>query len=254
VKKDSTFSLTHKPVAFITGGARRIGAVIARHLHQHDYNLVIHYRHSAEQARALQEALHQIRPGSVLLIQADLAHVNQISPLVHTIKEHWGRLDVLVNNASSFYPTPIGKTSEEQWDDLLNSNLKAPFFLSQATTPLLREQQGCIVNLVDIHAMRPLKNHPVYCAAKAGLMMLTQALARELGPEIRVNGIAPGAIMWPENNLDQLARQRIIAQTALKRSGSPQDIAQTVYFLIAQAGYMTGQIITVDGGRSLGSA
>lgn len=247
-------SVTSHPVALITGGARRVGAVIARYFHRQGCNLVIHYRHSAEDAHALQESLLAERPDSVLLIQADLSHANQIPPLLQRVTEFWGRLDTLVNNASTFYPTPIGKTTEDHWDDLLGSNLKAPFFLSQAAAPLLREQRGSIVNLVDIHGQRPLKNHPVYCAAKAGLVMLTQSLARELGPEVRVNGVAPGAILWPENGLDEVTRQRIIAQTALKTIGTPEDIAQAVYFLAREAPYITGQILAVDGGRSLGTA
>ncbi len=241
------------PVVLITGGARRVGATIVRHLHAQGLCIALHYRSSSLEARRLQEELQRRRPNSVLLLQAELLAVNKLEHMVQTVIDVWGRLDVLINNASSFYPTSIGKTTEQDWDDLLGTNLKAPFFLAQAAAPHLRKQQGCVINLADIHAERPLKNHPVYSIAKAGLIMATKALARELGPQVRVNAIAPGAILWPENEMDDLAKQRIIANTALKRHGEPMDIARTVWFLIHEASYITGQIIAVDGGRTLGN-
>ncbi|ALG69172.1 pteridine reductase [Beggiatoa leptomitoformis] len=243
--------LTDK-VALITGAARRIGAVTARQLHQQGMKLALHYRHSEADAHALQVELNAIRADSVLLLQADLAHVAKLTRMVQQVAEYFGRLDVLVNNASSFYPTSIGQTTEEMWDDLFSSNLKAPFFLAQAAAPYLSVANGCIINMVDIHAERPLKNHPVYSSAKAGLVMLTKALARELGASIRVNGVAPGAILWPQNEMDELTKQRIVSTLALKRHGEPLDIAKTILFLIRDAGYITGQIIAVDGGRTLG--
>jgi len=239
-------------VVLITGGARRIGATVGRVLHELGMNLVIHYRHSEIDARALQAELQEKRENSVLLLQADLLHVAKLNRMVQQIIEHYGRLDVLINNASSFYPTPLGDVTEDQWDDLIGSNLKAPFFLAQAAAPHLTHAQGCIVNMVDIHATRPLKSHPVYSTAKAGLAMMTQALARELGPKVRVNGIAPGVILWPENEkLDEVSKQRVISNIALKRHGDPLDIARAIVFLIRDATYTTGQIIPVDGGRML---
>ncbi len=245
---------SHEPVVLITGGARRVGAVVARYLHAQGLRIALHYRSSAKEARHLQAELQETREDSVLLLQADLATVSKLTHMVQTIIEVWGRLDVLINNASSFYPTAIGKVTEKEWEELLSSNLKAPFFLSQAAAPHLAKQQGCIINMADIHAERPLKNHPVYSIAKAGLVTATKALARELGPQVRVNAIAPGAIMWPEAAaMDDLAKQRIISNTALKRHGEPLDIARTIWFLIHDAKYITGQIIAVDGGRTLGN-
>ena len=238
-------------VALITGAAHRVGAMIARALHAQGMNLVLHYRHSGAAAQQLQSELHTIRADSVALVQADLLATATLSALIDTALDTWQRLDVLVNNASSFYPTPIGSVTEAQWDDLMGSNLKAPFFLAQAAAPYLAQQHGCIVNIADIHADRPLKTYPVYSIAKAGLVMLTKALTRELGPQVRVNAVAPGAILWPEQGLDDTARQHIIARTALKRQGAPHDIAQAVLFLIRDAGYISGHVFTVDGGRSL---
>jgi len=243
-------SLTDK-VVLVTGGARRVGAAIARHLHSLGMKLALHYRHSETSAHALQAELLNQRQDSVLLLQADLLHTPKLTRMVQQVIEYYGRLDVLINNASTFYPTSIGKTEEKEWEELIGSNLKAPFFLSQTAAPHLTTTQGCIINLVDIHAQRPLKSHPVYSTAKAGLVMLTQALARELGPKVRVNAIAPGAILWPENEMDEVTKQRIISNIPLRRHGEPQDIAKTVAFLIQEASYMTGQIITVDGGRTL---
>ena len=243
--------LTDK-VALITGAAHRIGAVSARLLHAQGMRLVLHYRSSRAAAQALQKELNHRRADSVILVQADLLTTAALPALILEAAGAWDRLDVLLNNASTFYRTPIGSVSEPQWDDLMGSNLKAPFFLSQAAAPYLRRTQGCIVNIVDIHADRPLKGFPIYSMAKAGLVMMTRALAGELGPEIRVNAVAPGAILWPEN-LDEVTKQRIISRTFLKRKGEPEDVAGAVLYLIRDAGYMSGQVLTVDGGRSLNS-
>ncbi|RDH87357.1 MAG: pteridine reductase [endosymbiont of Seepiophila jonesi] len=237
--------------ALITGGAHRIGAQIARTLHREGMNLVLHYRNSSQAAERLKAELETGRPGSVVLAQADLHETADLPLLVEAAKRVCGRLDLLVNNASSYYPTPLETATETDWDDLIGSNLKAPFFLSRAAAPLLKVSDGCIVNLVDIHAERPLKAHPIYSIAKAGNAMLVKSLARELGPEIRVNGIAPGAILWPEQGLDDVEKEEILNRTALKRPGSPEDIAQTLLFLVRNARYITGQIIPVDGGRTL---
>lgn len=237
-------------VVLITGAAHRIGATTARLLHQNGMNIVLHYRGSREQAQAVQKELNDERENSVILIQADLHITNGLPTLIEESVKAWGRLDVLINNASSFYPSPVGKATEEQWDDLIGSNLKAPFFLSQAAAPHLKKHNGCIINIVDIHAERPLKTFPIYSMAKAGLVMMTKSLACELGPDIRVNAVAPGAILWPEN-LDEVAKQRIVSRTFLKRQGEPNDISKTILYLIKDAGYVTGQIIAVDGGRSL---
>jgi pteridine reductase len=240
-------------VVLITGAAHRIGAETARLLHAHGANLVIHYRSSRKAALATQEKLNALRPESVVLIQADLLEVDNLPALVREAQGAWGRLDVLINNASTFYPTPVGTVNEQQWNDLLGTNLKTPFFLCQAAAPHLARQRGCIVNIADIHADRPLKGHPVYSIAKAGLVMLTKALAAELGPEIRVNAVAPGAILWPQSDMDDLTKQRIVSRTFLKRQGAPADIAKAVLYLIRDAQYMTGQVLAVDGGRSLNS-
>ncbi len=246
---DTHHTLTDS-VALITGAAQRVGAVIARHLHQHGMRVMIHYRNSARDAAALRDELLQQRPDSAAIIQADLLDTATLPALIEQSHARWGRLDALINNASSFYPTPLGAIGEQQWDDLLGTNLKAPLFLSQAAAPLLATQQGCIVNIADIHADRPLKGYPVYCIAKAGLVMLTKSLARELAPAVRVNAVAPGAILWPEHAA-AASREHILKRIALKRQGEPRDIAGAVRFLIAEAEYMTGQVLTVDGGRSL---
>lgn len=214
-------------------------------------NLVIHYRHSATDARQLKAELEQRRPRSVALVQADLLRKGAAQRIIHQSLKPWGRLDALINNASSFYPTPLGSIEEAHWNDLLGTNLKAPLFLSQAAAGPLGEQRGCIVNLVDIHADRPMKEHTVYSIAKAGLVMLTKSLARELGPEVRVNAVAPGAILWPEQGLSPRVKKQIVADTALKRHGHPDDIAKAVVYLVKEASYMTGQVLTLDGGRSL---
>lgn len=238
-------------VALITGAARRIGAHIARTLHHEGMNLVLHYHTSHLEARALQNELNAQREESVVLIQADLLQTAKLTSVVKDAVSRWKQLDVLINNASTFYPTPIGNVTEGQWDNLLGTNLKAPFFLSQAAMRHLKQQRGCIINIVDIHGERPLKGHPVYSTAKAGLVMLSKALARELGPEVRVNAIAPGAIMWPEKGIDDVTKKRILSRTTLKRQGQPEDVARAVLFLVRDANYISGQTIAIDGGRSL---
>lgn len=237
--------------ALVTGAARRIGATVARRLHAEGMNLVLHYRSSEREAQALCHSLNALRRDSAVLAQADLAEVGEFDSLLKASRQ-WGSLDLLVNNASSFYATPFGKVSESDWDNLIISNLKAPFFLSQAAAPHLRKSRGVIVNMLDIHARRPLRDYSVYSIAKAGLAALTLSLARELGPEVRVNGVAPGPILWPERGLDEQAKQAILEHTALKRAGSPEDIAGAIVYLVRDAGYMTGQILAVDGGRSIG--
>ena len=240
-------------VVLITAGAKRVGAAICRKLHLRGASLMVHYRSSLEEAQGLETELNQIRPGSVALVQADLLDISQIPRLISQTIQKFGKLDALINNASSFFPTPVGAVTEAGWDDLIGSNLKAPLFLSQEAAPHLKNQFGCIVNIVDIHADRPLKNYVIYSSAKAGLSSLTRSLALELAPEIRVNGVSPGPILWPENDewKDLSVRQSIISKTLLKRMGEPDDIARTVLFLIADAPYITGQIIAVDGGRSV---
>jgi pteridine reductase len=246
----SNGSLTGKAV-LITGGARRVGAVIARTLHAAGANLVVHYRRSANEAAQLADEFNKLRPKSTVTMQADLLDIGQLPSLVEFAQRTFGSLDVLVNNASSFYPTPIGEITAAAWDDLVGSNLKVPLFLSQAAAPALRKSKGLIVNIVDIHSQRPLRNYTVYCAAKAGLHMLTRSLAKELGPEVRVNGISPGPVMWPEAQADAGARAKIIESTILKRMGTPEDIARTVLFFATSAPFITGQILAVDGGRSV---
>jgi pteridine reductase len=238
-------------VVLITGGARRVGAEIARALHAAGANVLIHYRSSAAAAIGLADEFNNVRPQSAAIFAAYLLEADAPDKLIAATLLQFGRLDILINNASSFYATPIGSISPAQWDDLIGTNLKAPLFLSQAAAPSLRAQRGLIINMVDIHGMQPLKAHPVYSAAKAGLAMLTRSLARELGPEVRVNGIAPGPVLWPETEMDEALKREIIAKTALKRHGTPQDIARTALFLAKDAPYITGQIIAVDGGRSI---
>jgi len=235
----------------ITGGAKRLGAAIGRRLHAAGANVVVHYHQSRPAADALVAEFEALRAGSALAVRADLHQVAHLPDLAQAALARFARLDVLVNNASTFYPTPVGSITLQQFDDLIGTNLRAPLFLSQAAAPALRESRGLIINMVDIHGRRPLKAHPVYSSAKAGLIMLTKSLARELGPEIRVNGIAPGPVLWPERDLDAALKEDIVARTALKRSGSPEDIASAAYFFAAEAPYVTGQVIAVDGGRSL---
>ena len=240
-------------VVLVTGGARRVGAAISRRLHGAGAKLIVHYRSSAAEARALKDELTAARRDSVVLVQADLLKPANLSGLIKDAVKAYGRLDALVNNASSFYPTAMGEITEAAWDDLVGTNLKAPLFLSQAAARELRKSHGSIVNIIDIHAEFPMKSYVVYNTAKGGLVALTRSLARELGPEVRVNGVAPGTILWPDDDAwkDEVSRQRIMNQTALKRIGEPDDIAKTVEFLIAAAPYVTGQILAVDGGRSV---
>ncbi|MCX7170184.1 MAG: pteridine reductase [Proteobacteria bacterium] len=246
---------SHSPPAIlITGAAKRVGAEIARTLHASGASLVLHYRQSRNETETLAAELNAARPNSAICAAADLCDVAQLPRLVTMAIEHFGRLDALVNNASSFYATPVGAIDETDWQDLIGSNLKGPLFLCQAAAPQLKAVKGAIVNITDIHAEHPLKNYPLYCVAKAGLLGLTRALALELAPEVRVNAVAPGPIQWPEgkaaSDFDAAARQAIIARTLLQREGSPADIARAVHFLLFDAPYVTGQVINVDGGRS----
>ena len=241
----------HGQVVLITGAARRVGAEIARTLHAAGADILIHYRSSAAAAIALADEFNHVRAHSAAIHAAHLSNAEAPEKLVAAALLEFGRLDILINNASSFYPTPVGQITLPQWDDLIGSNLKAPLFLSQAAAPSLKKQHGLIINMIDIHALRPLKGHAVYSTAKAGLAMLTRALARELGPDVRVNGIAPGPVLWPEGEMDADLKREIIDKTALKRHGTPQDIARTALFLARDAPYITGQIIAVDGGRSI---
>lgn len=238
--------------ALITGGARRVGAALCRMLHAAGANVVLHHHRSAGEARVLAAELNGRRGESVVLVHADLLDVGSFDALVKAAVQPFGQLDVLVNNASTFYPTPIGEVTERHWNDLLGTNLKAPLFLSQAAAPALRLTRGLILNLADIHGMRPLRRYTTYCVAKAGLIMLTKSLARELGPSVRVNAIAPGPVMWPEDGTDRALQKKIIERTLLKRSGSPEDVARAALFFCAEAPYVTGQILAVDGGRSVG--
>lgn len=239
-------------VVLITGGAKRVGAAICRRLHTAGANLMLHYRASAGEARLLQAELNGVRANSVTLIQADLLDTVKLPSLVEQCVQAFGRLDGLVNNASSFYPTPVGEISSENWRDLVGTNVMAPLFLAQAAAPALRRTQGAIVNLADIHADRPLKGYVVYSIAKAAVVGMTRSLARELAPDVRVNAIAPGPVLWPEDgSFDELSRQRVISHTPLRREGSPEDIAGAVLFLLGQAPYVTGVTLAVDGGRSI---
>ena len=236
----------------ITGGARRVGAAICRRLHAAGANLMLHYRSSAGEARLLSAELNHVRANSVALIQADLLDVAKLPSLVEQTLHTFGRLDGLVNNASSFYATPLPDITLAQFDDLVGTNLRAPLFLAQAAAPALRRAGGAIVNIADIHAERPLRNYVAYSVAKAALVGLTRSLARELAPEVRVNAVAPGPVLWPEDgSFDELSRQRIISHTPLRREGTPEDIATTVAFLLADAHYVTGETINVDGGRNI---
>jgi pteridine reductase len=237
-------------VVLITGGAKRVGAAICRRLHASGATLMLHYRDSAGEARLLQAELNNQRRDSVALIQTDLLDLGKLQSVVDQTVQTHGKLDALVNNASSFFQTPVGEITSAQWEDLIGTNLRAPLFLSQAAASALKKTQGAIVNITDIHADRPLKNYVVYSVAKAGLVGLTRSLARELAPEVRVNAVAPGPILWPDDEaFDELSRQRIISHTLLRREGTPEDIAKAVYFLLADATYVTGDTINVDGGR-----
>ncbi|WP_374319576.1 pteridine reductase [Pseudoxanthomonas kaohsiungensis] len=239
-----------RPVALVTGAARRIGAAIARRLHAGGHDLALHHLHSSDEMAALAAQLEQARPGSVLVLRADLAAFDRLPELVAATVGRFGRLDALVNNASAFYPTPLDTVTPPQWDALFAVNARAPFFLAQAAAPHLRVARGAIVNLADVYAHRPLATHAPYSASKAALVSLTRALALELAPQVRVNAVAPGAILWPEHGQPAQAQQAILAATALGRAGAPDDIAAAVSWLLsAEAGYVTGQVLHVDGGR-----
>ncbi len=247
----SALALDGKAV-LVTGAARRVGAVIAAAFHAAGARLAVHYRGSKAEADALVARLNAARADSAHAFRADLSDPAACEPLVATVVRRCGRLDVLVNNASSFYPTPVGAITPDQFDDLVGSNLRAPLFLAQAAAPELARREGLILNIADIHGLRPLARHAVYCAAKAGLVMLTRALARELGPAIRVNAIAPGPVLWPERDVDAALRERIVARTALKRAGSPEDVAKAALFFATDAPFITGEVLAVDGGRLAG--
>lgn len=240
-----------RPVVLITGAARRVGAAIARHLHAHGFDLALHYRRSSDEMRALTGELDAARPGGTLALAADLAEVESLPGLVEQTLARFGRLDALINNASGYYATPLGQITPAQWEELFAANAKAPLFLAQAAAPALRAAGGSIVNIVDIYAERPLAGHTVYCMAKAALAMLTLSLAKELGPEVRVNGIAPGNVLWSENFAKAETVAVVRERTCLKRQGTPEDVAETARWLIADAPYVTGQILRVDGGRGL---
>ena len=242
-------------VALVTGSAKRLGAVTVKALHKRGATVVIHYRGSADAAKELSKSLNKQRPDSCYIEQADLLDIKSHPRMIESIIAKTGRLDILVNNASTFYPTKVGDITEAHWDDLMGSNLKAPLFLSQAAAPYLIKTQGCIVNMVDIYGFRPLKSYPLYSVAKAGLKMLTESLARELGPDVRVNGVAPGAILWPDLEGKECKEEHhsaILAQTCLKRQGLAEDISKAILFLVSDADYITGHIIPVDGGRLIG--
>lgn len=238
-------------VALITGGARRIGAHVAETLHQQGMNLALHYRSSPADAERLRRRLHERRGGSVQLLEADLADPEVPARLVQQTVSHYGRLDVLINNASTFYPTPLGETTPEQFDDLVGINLRAPYFMVQAARPHLEESRGCVINMADIYAERPMPSFPLYCAAKAGVVSLTRSLARALGPHVRVNAVAPGAILWPEGEGDDAARERLVKRTPLKRTGEAEEVARAILFLVRDATFTTGQVLAIDGGRSV---
>ncbi|WP_431634649.1 pteridine reductase [Dyella sp. KULCS107] len=240
-----------RPVALITGAGRRVGAVIARTLHGAGYDLALHYRHSADAAQSLADELEQQRADSTTLVHAELAELDALPGLVGSVLARFGRLDALVNNASAFYPTPVGSATPAQWNELFASNAQAPFFLAQAATPALRRAGGTIVNLVDIYAERPLANHPIYCMAKAALLAMTRALALDLGPQVRVNAVAPGAVMWPSEGKPYDDKQAMLERTPLKRAGAPEDVASAVLWLLRDAPFVTGQVIRIDGGRTL---
>jgi pteridine reductase len=240
-------------VVLITGGAKRVGAAICRCLHAEGFKLMIHYKSSINEARALQAELSLLRPNSVAIIQGDLLNTSSLPNLISETISHFGSLDVLINNASTYYASEIGDIDEAKWQDLMGSNLKAPLFLSQAAAQELRKNHGCIINITDMHIERPKKGYIIYSVAKAGLVTLTKSLAHELSPEVRVNAVAPGPVQWPENNpqFDEVYRQRVINQTLLKRGGEAEDVAKAVKFLVTDAPFITGHVLAVDGGRSL---
>jgi pteridine reductase len=238
-------------IVLVTGGAKRLGAAIAREFHAADYQVLIHYRSSEREVAALCRELNARRPNSSVYMQGDLLKTEALSAMIERAADIWGGLDVLVNNASAFYPTPFGQVTYAQWDELIGSNVRAPFFLSQAAAPHLRKRSGAIVNIGDIHAERTLKDYPVYSIAKAALHTMTRSLAKELAPEVRVNAVAPGAILWPEAASQPEEQRSILERIPLGRTGRPEDIARAVLFLAQSSPYITGQILAVDGGRTL---
>lgn len=240
-----------RKVVLITGAAKRLGAACVRLLHAYDYNVVLHYHTSEAGAVQLAAELNAVRTDSVALVKADLLNLQQVQDLAAEACQLWGYVDALVNNASQFYPGAIGEVEEQDWDCLINSNIKAPFFLSQCLAPTLRQRQGCIVNIVDIHAEKGLLGYPVYSIAKAGLVAMTKSLAKELAPGVRVNAVAPGAILWPNDEVSELQKTEVLQKVALQRCGEIEDVAKAVRFLLDDAGYITGHILTVDGGRML---
>lgn len=246
-----TSAPSEKKVALVTGAARRIGAEIAATFHAAGMNVVLHCRRSLGEAERLAETLNRARADSACVIQADLLQLEQAANLAAQAAARWGRLDALINNASVFYPTPLEELNEAQWDEIVGGNLKSVLFLCKYSAGELRKHRGCIVNVSDIHADRPLKGYALYSIAKAGVNMLTKALARELAPQVRCNAVAPGALLWPEAERRTQKHREIISRTALKREGSPQDAAAAALFLVRDAGYVTGQILAVDGGRTL---
>jgi pteridine reductase len=242
-----------RPVALVTGGARRIGAAIVRRLHAEGLDIALHFHASSADATALAGELEGRRQGSTLLLQADLAEFDRLPELIAHAIGRFGRLDALVNNASAFFPTAFGQSTPAQWDALFAANARAPFFLSQAAAPHLRATRGAIVNLADIHGERPLREHAIYGMSKAALLQMTRALALELAPDVRVNAVSPGAILWPEHGKDDAGKQAMLARTPLARTGTPEEIAGAVRWLLCEATYTTGQVIRVDGGRTLGA-
>lgn len=245
--------MQNQKVVLITGAAKRVGAVVARSLHDQGMRIAIHYSTSASDAQKLQDEFNRKRADSAIILQANLLDTAALPQLVEQTVSAFGQLDVLINNASTFYATPVGTITEDHWHDLMGTNLKGPLFLSQAAAPYLAKQKGCIINMADIHASQPLKSFPVYCIAKAGILMLTKVMAKELSPQVRVNAIAPGPILWPENQegMTDALRDKIVQRTLLKRHGTPEDVAKAVNFFIEGADYVTGQVLAIDGGRSL---
>ena len=247
---ETTKSRTRR-TTLVTGAARRIGACIAETLHKRGCDVFLHYHSSGGAVEELAAKLNALRPQSAITVQADLGEADDIDRLAGQVKAHTGQLDLLVNNASRFFPTTIGSTTMTEWDGLMDSNLRGPYFLTQALLPQLATAGGSVVNLLDVHAVRPMSGHAVYCMAKAGLQMMTLAMAKDLGPQIRVNGVAPGAILWPEKEFTSEDQQKILKKTVMGRAGKPEDIASAVVYLGLDAPYVTGQVLAVDGGRSL---
>ena len=238
-------------VALVTGAARRIGAAVARALHRRGLGVAVHYRTSRDDAQALARSLDRERPGTAATFGCDLLDSGAPEGLVSDVVARFGALDVLINNASSFYPSPLGTTTEAQWDDLIGTNLKAPYFLTQAAARFLTAGRGSVVNLADIHGRNPVAGYPAYCSAKAGLIMLTRALALELGPEVRVNAVAPGIALWPAGDCDMAAHERAEQLVPLRRPGSAEEVAAAVTWLALDAPYTTGEVLAVDGGRGI---